>query len=160
MSSSSGSSSGSSSDSDSETDYSIGKPEPEDECWNGEEDSDMPLSLCLFCKEKFELNSLNSHMKTAHGFDLDSLRQKFNMDQLSFIKLVNFTRLEVRKAAEGVEVQKELDAVVKKLSTCTDPVWECDKYLQPVIEDDPLLSYCKNRTSPFNSVSLAVEFIS
>lgn len=49
------------------------------------------------------------------------------MDQYSFIRLVNFIRSCNIPPAEVMAIDV--------------PMWETDKYMMPVVEDDPLLMY-------------------
>lgn len=64
------------------------------------------------------------------------------MDQYSFIRLVNYIRSASVTAAEIMKVDM--------------PKWEQDKFMMPVIEDDPLLMYGKNY---HNTWSLKFRFI-
>lgn len=96
----------------------------------------QPLTLvysfrCLFCSEnRTSVHALLEHCKTAHQFDLSSLQRKHGMDQYSFIRLVNF----IRSCNPNSQEVIEYDA----------PIWDHDKFMKPVIEDDPLLMYGRN----------------
>jgi len=99
-----------------------------DEDWV-EEPSDIVENIkCLFCSEnRTTVHALLEHCKTAHQFDLSSLQKKHGMDQYSFIRLVNF----IRSCNPSSQEVKEYDT----------PLWDHDKFMKPVIEDDPLLMY-------------------
>jgi len=89
------------------------------------------LDRCLFSSETFtSVHALLEHCKTAYQFDLSSLQKKHGMDQYSFIRLINF----IRSCKPDPQEVLEYDA----------PLWDQEKFMKPVIEDDPLLMYGKN----------------
>lgn len=55
------------------------------------------------------------------------------MDQYSFIRLVNFIRSSKSSSREVMDMDM--------------PIWEQDKFMMPVIEDDALLMYGKLKSN-------------
>jgi len=83
----------------------------------------------LFSKSTFRTaEECIDHCRDVHGMDLNVLKKRHNMDTFSFIRLINFIRSDSPSAG-----------FVMSLSS--DNMWEDDKYMKPVIEDDPLLMY-------------------
>jgi len=82
----------------------------------------------LFSSEIFpSMHSFLENLRQVHKFDLSALKKRHNMDQYGFIRLVNF----VRSCNPTPREVLELDM----------PIWDQDKFMIPVIEDDPLLMY-------------------
>lgn len=51
------------------------------------------LTKCLFCVKDFNSVELAiEHLKNSHSVDFSKLKVKFNMEQYSFIKMINFIR--------------------------------------------------------------------
>lgn len=51
------------------------------------------LTKCLFCVKDFKSVELAiEHLKNSHSVDFNKLKVKFNMEQYSFIKMINFIR--------------------------------------------------------------------
>ncbi len=75
------------------------------------------------------MHSFLENLRQVHKFDLSALKKRHNMDQYGFIRLVNF----VRSCNPTPREVLELDM----------PIWDQDKFMIPVIEDDPLLMYGK-----------------
>ncbi len=67
--------------------------------------------------------------KDKHGFDLMALASKLRLDCFGAIRMVNFLRSKEGRAADP----KELMALTSA------KLWADDKYMKPVLEDDPLL---------------------
>ncbi|XP_039295051.1 protein arginine N-methyltransferase 1 [Nilaparvata lugens] len=84
---------------------------------------------CLFCKEAFpNIDEAIVHCRDSHLFDLAVLKLKLVMDCYSYIKLINYIRSENPRP----EYLSEL---------CKDPPWIDEKYLKPILEDDPWLLF-------------------
>jgi len=99
-----------------------------DEDWVEEPSGTMEITKCLFCSENMSnVQVMLDHCKLAHQFELSTLQKKHGMDQFSFIRLVNFIRSCKPKPHEVMEYEVSL--------------WDHDKFMMPVIEDDPLLMY-------------------
>jgi len=99
-----------------------------DEDWVEEPCDAVGNIKCLFSSETFtSVHALLEHCKTAYQFDLSSLQKKHGMDQYSFIRLINF----IRSCKPDPQEVLEYDA----------PLWDQEKFMKPVIEDDPLLMY-------------------
>lgn len=55
--------------------------------WN-EMDQDSEPTQCLFCDHVADsIESAVLHLTAGHGFDLNAVKEKFNMDQYSYIKV-------------------------------------------------------------------------
>ena len=74
----------------------------------------------------FNAQQCLDYCRNIHGFNLKILKKRHNMDCFSFFRLVNYLRS-----------QKPSPGLVMSLSS--DALWQEEKYLKPVIEDDPLL---------------------
>jgi len=86
-------------------------------------------ALDLFSKTTFRTaEECIEHCRDVHGMDLNVLKKRHNMDTFSYIRLINYIRTESPSAG-----------FVMSLSS--DSMWEGDKYMKPVIEDDSLLMY-------------------
>ncbi|KAJ3262605.1 hypothetical protein HK103_000134 [Boothiomyces macroporosus] len=90
-------------------------------CGDWEDTDEAPIQ-CPFCPEVI-LNDCFNHFKKAHEFDYHSIKRQLKLDFYQMIKLVNYTRT-VKCTMEQVIQTNE---------------WNDDKYLAPVLPDDPLL---------------------
>jgi len=86
---------------------------------------------CLFCELLFdEISEAIVHCAKDHSFDLPVAKQKYNMDVYSYIKCINYIRTQVREDEHfNPSTVFETDS----------QVWNDNKYLTPVIKDDPWL---------------------
>ncbi|XP_061396747.1 protein arginine N-methyltransferase 1 [Musca vetustissima] len=85
-------------------------------------------TTCLFCSEVLKTIDLAlEHIKVQHNINFSQMKTKFNMDQYSFIKLINYIRQE-----EGVTADK--------LNSTTEAFWNDEKYLKPK-DYEPWLTY-------------------
>lgn len=101
-----------------------------DDDWVEEPCSDEPMHniLCLFCTEVLpSAHAVLEHCQTVHLFSLAILQKRHGMDQYSFIRLINFIRSCHASSREVMDMDM--------------PIWEQDKFMMPVIEDDALLMY-------------------
>ena len=73
------------------------------------------------------IEGLLDHCHNQHEFHLSTLQKRHGMDQYSFIRLINFIRSSNATSREVMDLDM--------------PVWEQDKFMVPVIEDDPMLMY-------------------
>ena len=84
------------------------------------------------CKDLFSTKMFSNakqcldYCRNIHGFNLKILKKRHNMDCFSFFRLVNYLRS-----------QKPSPGLVMSLSS--DTLWQEEKYLKPIEEDDPLL---------------------
>jgi len=69
-----------------------------------------------------------AHCRDVHGLDLAVLAKRHTMDTFSFIRLVNYIR-----------VEHPSPGFVMSLSS--DQKWSDPAFLKPVIQDDPLLMF-------------------
>lgn len=75
-------------------------------------------TTCLFCTSQFLTIAVAlDHCRTEHNFDLLDLKNKYNMDCYSFIKMINYIRLHKPDPKLIVESPVAL--------------WDDDKYLKP-----------------------------
>ncbi|KAJ3321534.1 Protein arginine N-methyltransferase 3 [Boothiomyces sp. JEL0866] len=86
------------------------------------EDNDETPTPCPFCPEIIPTDCF-SHFKSVHEFDFHSIKRQLKLDFYQMIKLVNYART-VKCTMEQVIHTQE---------------WNDDKYLAPVLPDDPLL---------------------
>ncbi|XP_050428105.1 protein arginine N-methyltransferase 3-like [Adelges cooleyi] len=105
---------------DSDSDHSFG-----DWVENG------PSSVkCLFCEQLYDdVSEAMVHCAKDHNFDFSAVKRKYNMDFYSYIKCVNYIRL---------QIQNEHFNPSQIFETESQP-WTDEKYLNPVIKDDPWL---------------------
>ncbi|XP_016975558.1 protein arginine N-methyltransferase 1 [Drosophila rhopaloa] len=105
----------------------------EDEYDDIDDDEDEPMdegeepTTCLFCTETSSniLTAIN-HLDARHKVNLSQLKQKFQMDQYSFIKLINYIR------ANKITSEQLLSA--------DQALWQDEQYLKPG-EYEPWLCY-------------------
>ncbi|XP_064545390.1 protein arginine N-methyltransferase 1 [Drosophila montana] len=90
------------------------------------EDEGEPTT-CLFCTQVFpSIDLAIEHLNSQHKVNLSQLKQKFQMDQYGFIKLINYIR--------GGQISPEL------LLLTEQPQWNDEKYLKPG-DYEPWLCY-------------------
>lgn len=70
------------------------------------------------------------HCAKNHNFDLSLAKRKYNMDFYSYIKCINFTR---------TRIQEDENFNPSTLFEVDHEPWNDDKYLAPVLKDDPWL---------------------
>lgn len=101
----------------------------EDDDTDEESDTDSAFSInCLFCSTCFNcIYSVLRHLKTEHNINLSILKKKFHMDCYSYICMINFIRRE--------KIQAE------QLLSYKEAPWHNEKYLTPVMQDDPFLMF-------------------
>ncbi|CAB3250524.1 unnamed protein product [Arctia plantaginis] len=94
----------------------------EDEEWQ-EMESTNTMVTCLFCNNTLSnIEDGFSHCESVHNFYLNNLKTKFNMDCYSYIKMINFIKTH-KPAAEVI-------------TNSTTVLWDEEKYLKPVENDD------------------------
>ncbi|EXJ87857.1 protein arginine N-methyltransferase 3 [Capronia coronata CBS 617.96] len=100
----------------------------DDEGWEDvEPDEETVTVLSLFDEETFpDARSMLLYCRDHHGFDIWKLRQDSDLDFLGLIKLVNYIRSEVQAGKTHPDVSSKA-------------IFEDDKYLKPVLENDSLL---------------------
>jgi protein arginine N-methyltransferase 3 len=85
------------------------------------EDEDEELTQCLFCETTCKnLIEANSHLARKHQFNLKEFKTEHDVDFYSFIKLVNFVR--VNKISNPKDL---FDS-----SNSNSPKWTSDEYLK------------------------------
>ncbi|XP_055612692.1 uncharacterized protein LOC129759312 [Uranotaenia lowii] len=100
-----------------ETGDSNGEEDDADE-WEVAEEQNEPVK-CLFCTQITPtMTTAIRHAKEQHDFDLGEIRRRFHLDEYSYIKMINYIRIE----------QPE-PAIFKKGAVI---FWSDDKYLKPV----------------------------
>lgn len=76
-------------------------------------------TTCLFCSDVFASIELAiEHLNNKHQVNLPQLKQKFQMDQYAFIKLINYIRTS--------KINPE------QLLLTDKPLWNDEKYLKPL----------------------------
>lgn len=95
-------------------------------------DEEAPILIkSLFDDSVFtDYKELFKYEKETHGFDLVKIVQKYNLDMIGYIKLINFIRSNPNPA---------LFSSVSFNSKALP--WDSDEYYRTVIEDDPLLQF-------------------
>lgn len=97
----------------------------EEEDWQ-EMDSNDSTVTCLFCTTTLcNIDEAFKHCESVHNFRLLKLKNKFNMDCYSYIKLINFIRTHKPCAEVIMNAEKVL--------------WEDEVYLKPVDNDEWLM---------------------
>lgn len=97
----------------------------ESDGWD-EIETNKEQTTCLFCSLQFRTIAVAlDHCRTEHNFDLLELKNRFNMDCYSFIKLVNYIR---QNKPEPMEIQNAVT-----------PLWNDDAYLRPVVTESWLM---------------------
>lgn len=86
--------------------------------WEVAEEQNDPVR-CLFCEQISPTMTVAiRHAKEVHGFDLGEVRRRFQLDEYSYIKMINYIR------REGVDAEV--------FRSGTSAFWTDDKYLKPV----------------------------
>ncbi|XP_050536017.1 protein arginine N-methyltransferase 3-like isoform X2 [Daktulosphaira vitifoliae] len=86
---------------------------------------------CLFCDQLYDdVSEAMFHCANDHNFDFSALKHKFNMDFYSYIKFINYIR---SKFLEDEYFHPS------HLFECEIQPWSDEKYLTPVVKDDPWL---------------------
>ncbi|XP_078583322.1 protein arginine N-methyltransferase 3-like isoform X2 [Branchiostoma floridae x Branchiostoma japonicum] len=104
----------------------------DDSDWEECDDDESGASvLCLFCKEELvSAEDVFQHCKTEHQFDVQKFVIKNNFDMYGYIKFINYIRS-----------KKPPPTSISESPPGTEAPWGSDQYLQPVLQDDPLLFY-------------------
>jgi len=105
----------------------------EDEYDDIDDDEDEPMdegdepTTCLFCTETSpSISTAIDHLDARHKVNLSQLQRKFQMDQYSFIKLINYIRANKITAEQLISAEQAM--------------WQDEKYLKPG-EYEPWLCY-------------------
>lgn len=94
----------------------------EEEEWQEMETINTTVT-CLFCTNIFNsVEEAVAHCESVHNFSLNVMKQKFNMDCYSYIKLVNYIKTH-KPSPETVISSKKV-------------LWDDEKYLKPIGDDD------------------------
>jgi hypothetical protein len=100
--------------------------------WSEEEDSERIQSL--FCSTLLpSVSALIDHDLQHFNFDLKSIVSTVCSDEISFIKLVNFIRKQVKDRTEGELNIQDLQAQINNKEFLDD------KNMIPFLDSDPLL---------------------
>uniref|UniRef100_V5HDN6 type I protein arginine methyltransferase n=1 Tax=Ixodes ricinus TaxID=34613 RepID=V5HDN6_IXORI len=100
--------------------------------WDSAEEmeAESAETLCLFCSKLCKSPELVfKHCSEDHNFCISSLVAKLGLDCFSFIKMINY----IRSKDITVEGLQRIDA--------SNVPWQDDKFLQPALPDDLLLTY-------------------
>lgn len=98
-----------------------------------DEDEEKGSVICLFC-ELAEKNTTTclAHMLDSHGFDLVAFVCRAGLDQVGYIKLVNYMRATKHTPEEILALK--------------GTPWDAATHLTPVLRDDQLLMFGKTVT--------------
>eukprot|EP01025_Chloroclados_australasicus_P050096 TRINITY_DN5725_c0_g2_i7.p1 TRINITY_DN5725_c0_g2~~TRINITY_DN5725_c0_g2_i7.p1 ORF type:complete len:373 (+),score=43.07 TRINITY_DN5725_c0_g2_i7:100-1119(+) len=110
--------------------------EDEEETWDdwGEEDPSLEKTKSLFYNTELpSVSGCIAYDSQKYSFNLATFCKQKRLDDLGRIKLINYIRSEISKMQDPLKIisQQNLDQVP----------WESEQYLQPVLENDPLLWY-------------------
>lgn len=106
-------------------DLSSDEEQFEEDEWQEMETSDVSVT-CLFCTNVFvTIEETVTHCENVHGFNLNELKNKFSMDCYSYIKLINYIKTHKPTADQIMKASK--------------PLWDDEKYLKPVENDEWLM---------------------
>ncbi|XP_066962795.1 uncharacterized protein [Macrobrachium rosenbergii] len=110
-----------------------------EDMWEEMEEDIHMKTMCLFCDDRtLSIQTCWTHIKDVHEFDFKAFVCSQDMDQIDFIKLINFLRMEKPSPSE----LKSMDKIT----------WNCDTYMKPAFEDDALLMYdVEDFTMPENN---------
>lgn len=102
--------------------------------WEDEGEDAEIVTCCLFCDYmgKSVADTLG-HMVPHHGFDLVQIIKSRKLEFYQGIKLVNYIRSKVKENVEFGKAKFNIDEHLKLM--------EDESFLQPVLQDDPLLMY-------------------
>ncbi|OAP59212.1 hypothetical protein AYL99_06510 [Fonsecaea erecta] len=99
-----------------------------DEGWEDIEQDEEPMTVVsLLDATTFpSAQSMLAHCRDSRGLDIWKLRQEFDLDYLGLVRLVNYIRSEVKAGNSLPDVSSKA-------------LFDDEKYLKPVLEDDALL---------------------
>lgn len=102
--------------------------QPDSPGWEDMEDDSEQLSIKDFFSDQIFPTALAmlDHCKSAHSFDFLGICKQHNLDFYSTMRLANYVRTEAQSGNSKPDVSDS-------------KLWADDKYLQPALEDDPLL---------------------
>ncbi|XP_005952958.2 protein arginine N-methyltransferase 3 [Haplochromis burtoni] len=99
----------------------------DEEQWQWMEEDSQPVT-CLFCDRLLSsVNATLQHCTAEHQVNIVDLIRNYNLDDYGYIKMINFIRSTKCKASS-----------LNGLPDAPLP-WESEDFLQPVLQDDPLL---------------------
>ncbi|TKA78292.1 hypothetical protein B0A55_04754 [Friedmanniomyces simplex] len=95
-----------------------------------EEDVEVASIKCLICDEKLDgTRKLVGHCRENHELDLDRIRKQHRLDFIATVQLINYIRSHVRS-----NNRVTTDELIN-----SGDVFRQDRFMQPALEDDPLL---------------------
>ncbi|CEP18633.1 hypothetical protein [Parasitella parasitica] len=112
--------------------YEPSEYDPQDQAWDdwSGDEQDQQDSQCLFCQQTFPQSTKTfKHMKEAHGFDFQFIRQSLCLDFYNCIRMINYIRQQVKINPEFINID----------FNGSESFFNDDKYLQAVLDDDALL---------------------
>ncbi|CAL1530995.1 unnamed protein product [Lymnaea stagnalis] len=120
--------------------------------WAGWDEEAHSKVVCLFCDSSCAVQAeLQNHMKDNHGFDLQEVNHKLQLNFYQKVKLINYIRRQIyHKTCYGCQESfSDKDALtshmvnysehIKKVPDAT--VWDQPQYFFPTYEDDSLLCH-------------------
>eukprot|EP01095_Lingulamoeba_sp_RSL-Kostka_P012958 TRINITY_DN5238_c0_g1_i1.p1 TRINITY_DN5238_c0_g1~~TRINITY_DN5238_c0_g1_i1.p1 ORF type:complete len:170 (+),score=46.19 TRINITY_DN5238_c0_g1_i1:105-614(+) len=130
--------------------------------WDEELDENDTLTKCLF-SDKVCSDSATAieHDKNSYGFDILKVKNDLNLGFYESIKLINYIRKMVSEKKSIIdqkqfETHDELIGYMKnnnqfQMITRDLDFWNDDTYLQPTIQNDPLLFTFQNLDDDWSS---------
>nr|POF07653.1 putative protein arginine n-methyltransferase 3 [Quercus suber] len=114
---------------------------------NAGDDVEEVSVKAFFSEEMFpSAPAMVQHCEEKDGFSFREVITKNKLDFLQAIKLVNYIRSEVAKGLTSAD----------KLDVSDLEIWDDDKYLQPVIDNDPML-FCLGEFEELAAADSATE---
>ncbi|XP_065668162.1 zinc finger protein 277 isoform X2 [Hydra vulgaris] len=125
-----------------------------EKAWGDWTEKKGAISLCLFCATTdVDVNKIIEHMKNDHGFNLNLLRKKLDLNFYHQVKIVNYIRKKVFElncpyCIDKFSTRGELELHLSAKRHCQLPVdkkvWDQPSYFFPTFEDDSLLCFLED----------------
>ena len=107
--------------------------------WESFNEPEVAPTVDLFSDRVFESAAAAlAHAKAAHGLDLASIAFGLKLDIYGRVRLVNYVRSRAAAADESAAIVKSVKEGASSSNGATWP-WADDKFLVPVLPEDPLL---------------------
>lgn len=119
--------------------------EGDDDDWN-EMEQDQEPTQCLFCSKISDSIELAiQHLESGHNIDLSSIKDRFNMDQYSYIKVWAACQSPLKRTREFIATLFSRFQMINYIRThkveptiianAKSQLWADDIYLKPVTID-------------------------
>ncbi|XP_033124195.1 protein arginine N-methyltransferase 3-like [Anneissia japonica] len=106
--------------------------EIDDDTWDDFEDEPMNSDCpCLFCPRIFpSADQVLQHCNVVHCFDITTVQRKYDLDCISYIKMINFIRAKKPEPVQFLE-----NYPIGQLP------WAADDFMKPVLNNDLMLIF-------------------